>query len=578
MRVLGIGDGFGAGTALLEDGVVKFAVSEERLSRIKNHSGYYHGFPYGSIEMALKSTRWAPESLDHVSIANHAFPPLPLRILALSRNRPLGEKELLSQNEFSQTVNSRLYSLISERESQSLLGKGSTSIYRTMLAKKLKERFQIDKPIVFVDHHRAHAASAYYTQEEDDCLVVTMDCHGDGLSGTVSVGSGGELNRIAKFPASDSLGSFYAAVTNHLGFEHHRHEGKVTGLAALGDPRVAEDDVRQMISYDPRARRLTNRLGRNQFISIRNIARFFTRAYKPEDIAAAAQAHLERLVIQILTDFLSDTGKRKILLAGGIFANVKLNQRINELPEIDYIYVHPGMGDEGMPVGAALASSAAKASFERHCLDNVFLGPGFEDDEIKQTLGASGLPHLYEPNIELAIAKLLANKNIVARFDGRMEYGPRALGNRSILFHAGDPSVNDWLNKKLRRTEFMPFAPATLKERAPASYRNLESASYTAEFMTICFDCSPRFSDLCPAVVHVDGTARPQLVNRNSQESFHKTITEYEKLTGISSVINTSFNIHEEPIVCTPQDAIRAFKMAEFDYLAIGNYLVSRTG
>ncbi len=577
MRVLGIGDGFGAGAALVEDGAVKFVVSEERLSRIKNHSGYYHGFPYGSIQTALESMCWGPESLDHIAVSNHAFPPLPLRILALSRSKPLGEKEFLSRNEFSRTVNSRLYSLVSERESDSLVGRGSISIYRTVLARKLNERFRIDKPIVFVDHHRAHASSAYYTQEEDDCLVVTMDCHGDGLSGSVSIGSGGRLNRIAKFPASDSLGSFYAAITNHLGFEHHRHEGKVTGLAAYGDPRVAEEDVKRMISYDPATRRLTNRLGRNQFISIRNVGRFFTQAYKPEDIAAAAQAHLERLVLQIVTDFLSETGKRKILLAGGIFANVKLNQRINELPQVGYIYIHAGMGDEGLPVGAALASSAAKAPFERRCLDNSFLGPGFEDDEIKQTLAASGLPHVYAPNIEQRVAEALASKQIVARFNGRMEYGPRALGNRSILFHAGDRSVNDWLNKKLRRTEFMPFAPATLKERAADCYRGVETASYTAEFMTICFDCSPRFSELCPAVVHVDGTARPQLVDREGQESFHRTIAEYEKLTGIASVINTSFNIHEEPIVCTPHDAIRAFEMAELDCLAIGNYLVSRT-
>jgi len=576
MRVLGIGDGFGAGAALVEDGVAKFAVSEERLSRIKNHSGYYHGFPYGSIEMALKSMRWEPDSLDHVTVSNCAFPPLPLRILALSKSRPLGDADFLSRNEFSRTVNSRLYSLVSERESNSLFGRGSTSIYRTVLARKLNERFHIDRPIVFVDHHRAHASSAYYTQDHDDCLVITMDCHGDGLSGSVSIGSRGKLNRIAKFPARDSLGSFYAAITSHLGFEHHRHEGKVTGLAAYGDPSVAEEDVKRMISYDPATRRLTNHLGRNQFISIRRVGRFLTQAYKPEDIAAAAQAHLERLVLQIVKGFLSDTGKTKILLAGGIFANVKLNQRINELPQVSYIYVHPGMGDEGLPVGAALASSAAKAPFERHCLENVFLGPGFEDDEVKQTLTTSGLPHVYDPNIELTIAKLLATKKIVARFNGRMEYGPRALGNRSILFHAGDPSVNDWLNKKLKRTEFMPFAPATLKEMAPAFYRKVETASYTAEFMTICFDCDPKFTELCPAVVHVDGTARPQLVDRNGQESFYRTISEYEKLTGISSVINTSFNIHEEPIVCTPQDAIKAFEMADLDHLAIGNYLVSR--
>jgi carbamoyltransferase len=176
------------------------------------------------------------------------------------------------------------------------------------------------------------------------------------------------------------------------------------------------------------------------------------------------------------------------------------------------------------------------------------------------------------------VAELLARRRIVARCDGALEYGPRALGNRSILFHAGDPSVNDWLNKALRRTEFMPFAPATLARRAARAYRNLASAQVAAAFMTVCFDCEPDFSRQCPAVVHVDGTARPQLVDEHGSPRFAAILAEYERLTGIASLINTSFNIHEEPIVCTPQDALRAFATASLDYLALGPWLVSRPG
>jgi len=572
---MGIGDGFGAGVALVEDGVVRFAISEERLSRIKNHSGYYHGFPRRSIELALKTMGWAPESIDHIALSNFAFPPLPLRLLALSRRRPM-RKELLDRDEFSRTINSWVYSLFSERRSDSSLAKCSVSIYRRALARTLKHDFNISRPLVFVDHHRCHAASAYFTQPHDDCLVMTQDCHGDGLSGSVSVASGGRLERIAAFPATDSLGSFYAAVTSHLGFRHHRHEGKVTGLAAFGDPCVAEADVRRMVAYDPGNRRLTSHLGRNQFISIARIDGFLTRRHRREDLAAAAQQYVEQIVLDLLRGFMTETGKTRVLLAGGVFGNVKLNQRINELPGVDYVFVHPGMGDEGLPVGAALASSASKGVFRLERIDNVFWGPSYGDREVEAALASSGLPHDRIVDIETRIGQLLAQKKIVARCAGSMEYGPRALGNRSILFHAGDPSVNDWLNKALRRDEFMPFAPATLRARADDCYRGVASAAYAAEFMTVCFDCTREFTSRCPAVVHVDGTARPQLVDQRGNPGLHQILTAYEACTGVATVINTSFNIHEEPIVCTPQDALRAFAAAELDYLALGNYLVRR--
>jgi len=576
MRILGIGDGFGAGVALVEDGRVRFAVSEERLSRIKNHSGYYHGFPERSLHAAFQATGWAPESIDRIALSNFAFPPLPLRILALHRKRPLGDKEFLERHEFSQTLNSRVYSLFSERRSSSPAAKASISVYRAALASKLKREFELVAPIVFIDHHRCHAASAYFTQPEDDCIVFTLDCHGDGLSGSVSLASKGRLERITAFPACDSLGSFYAAITHHLGFRHHRHEGKVTGLAAYADPRVAEADMRRMISYDPQTRRLHTQLGRNQFVSIARVGGFLSRSYSREEIAAAAQAHLERLVLQIVSQHLRDSGRRKLLLAGGIFGNVKLNQRINELSEVDYLFVHPGMGDEGLPVGAALACSAEQGVFRLARIENVYWGPGFDDAEAERLLASAGFRYERVPDIQRRVAEELAARKIVARCVGRMEYGPRALGHRSILFHAADPSANDWLNEKLRRSEFMPFAPATLASRAADCYRHLGSAAYAAEFMTVCFDGEPEFRKRCPAVVHVDGTARPQLVTETGNPDFHRILSEYERLTGIASVVNTSFNIHEEPIVCSPADALRAFATAELDHLALGNFLVSK--
>jgi carbamoyltransferase len=204
----------------------------------------------------------------------------------------------------------------------------------------------------------------------------------------------------------------------------------------------------------------------------------------------------------------------------------------------------------------------------------VFFGPQYTDAQIEDALMRAQLPFDRYPAIEPKIAALIAAGKVVARFNGRMEYGPRALGNRSILYHAKEPSVNQWLNQRLGRTEFMPFAPATLYEHRHANYQRVDGADYAAQFMTITFDCTDEMRRTCPAAVHVDGTARPQLVTATSNPGFHAILTEYYKLTGVPSVINTSFNMHEEPIVCTPDDAIRAFLQGNLDYLAIGGSLV----
>jgi len=214
---------------------------------------------------------------------------------------------------------------------------------------------------------------------------------------------------------------------------------------------------------------------------------------------------------------------------------------------------------------------------EQECgqLTDVYLGPEYTDAEIEQALDSSGLEYSRIEDIEPRIADLVAENKVVARFNGRMEYGPRALGNRSILYQAIDPAVNQWLNTRLGRTEFMPFAPATLYEDRDRCYQGMDGAEFTSQFMTITFDCTPWMREHCPAAVHVDGTARPQLVTRDSNPSFHQILSEYKRLTGLPSLINTSFNMHEEPIVCSPQDAIRSFVQGRLDYLAMGDYLIA---
>jgi carbamoyltransferase len=205
----------------------------------------------------------------------------------------------------------------------------------------------------------------------------------------------------------------------------------------------------------------------------------------------------------------------------------------------------------------------------------VYLGPEYSARDIEAELQRTDLPYRFVPNIEAEVARLLASGSVVARFNGRMEYGPRALGNRSILYTPTDPSVNDWLNKNLKRTEFMPFAPSTLFEEAPRCYEGLAGGEAPARYMTITFQCTEWMRTHCPGVVHLDGTARPQLVRSEENPSYYAIIDAFRRLTGLPTVINTSFNIHEEPIVCSPADAVRAFSIGHLDYLAIGDFLVA---
>jgi carbamoyltransferase len=255
-----------------------------------------------------------------------------------------------------------------------------------------------------------------------------------------------------------------------------------------------------------------------------------------------------------------------------VHANVKLNQRIHEIEGVTDVFVYPNMGDGGCGTGAALLC-LPEVPVGR-TLDDVYFGPEYSSAEIESALAAEGLRFERPDAIAEPMADLLAEDHIVARFDGRMEYGPRALGNRSILYPAKDPEVNLWLNQQLGRTEFMPFAPAALASEAKRLFEGLAGAEKTSEFMTVTFDCTDEMQSSCPAAVHVDGTARPQLVTEKSNPGFHAILEAFAQRTGVPALINTSFNMHEEPIVCSPEDAVRAFLQGNIDYLAIGPFLV----
>ena len=370
------------------------------------------------------------------------------------------------------------------------------------------------------------------------------------------------LHKIA-FP--NSLGQYYEMVTSALGFKPGRHEGKIVGLAAYGNPEVLGPTLRKRFVIEDGDIRI--RASMNYFFS-RALAQNFAK----RDVAAAYQDVLEQVTKEACEYWVKKTGMKNVAVSGGVNANVKLNQRIHEIDGVESVFVYPNMGDGGCGSGAAML--AFDKSVFGKTIDNVYLGPDYTDVQIEEALKKENLEYERPDSIEDKVGELLTNNHIIARFNGRMEYGPRALGNRSVLYPAQDPKVNLWLNHQLSRTEFMPFAPAALASEAPRMFKNMEGCEKTSEFMTVTFDCTDFMVEKCPAAVHVDRTARPQLVSEQSNKSFYKIIKAYFERTGIPSVINTSFNMHEEPIVCSPADAVRAFLLGNIDYLAIGPFLV----
>ena len=294
------------------------------------------------------------------------------------------------------------------------------------------------------------------------------------------------------------------------------------------------------------------------------------------DLSATIQDVLEKSVAGFCDHWVQRTGVPDVALAGGVFANVKLNQRIHELDSVKGVFVHPGMGDDGLAVGAALFEHNRAAGWSpQPMIKDVYLGGDISAGDSKTALKGSDLKEIaHGEAVEAEAARLLAEGKVIARAAGRMEYGPRALGNRTIMYQPTDPSVNDWLNQKLRRTEFMPFAPVTLWEERERCFRDIDGAEETARFMTITFECTENMVERCPAVCHVDKTARPQLIQEEDNPSYYRIVKQYQAFTGLPCVINTSFNMHEEPIVNTAEEAITAFKQSGLDALILGDRLV----
>jgi len=295
-----------------------------------------------------------------------------------------------------------------------------------------------------------------------------------------------------------------------------------------------------------------------------------------KDLASSIQNLLEKRLVEVVEYWVEKTGIHDVVLAGGVFANVKFNQHISMIKKIDNLFIFPDMGDGGNAYGAAVYSFYKNNKFVPEKITNVYFGPEFTNDYIKNVLTSNKKQIQFElsKNICKDTAKLIAENKVIGWFQGRMEYGPRALGNRSIIASPTDASINKWLNERMKRTEFMPFAPSCLYEYADELFDiPKESMKYPAQFMTITFEMKKNWLDKAPAVSHIDQTARPQLVAKEGNPKFYKLLKEFNKISGLPLFINTSFNVHEEPIVCNPEEALRSLLTGVIDYLCIGDYI-----
>ena len=428
-----------------------------------------------------------------------------------------------------------------------------------------------------IDHHEAHATLSYLISGfNEDTLIFCADASGgdNKCHCKTYVGLGGNMYLKEVIPTRrKSFGHLYAALTEMVGFKRLKDEGKVVGLSGHGrywqeiyevfDKSFKIEGTKTDLDNHPiEAGGLYRDLFSNfyEYVGSKN---WKTKHALP-DIAFTGQLFFEDKVIEMLNNLHKKYPYRKLALSGGIFANVKLNKRINELDWVDEMFVLPPMGDEGLAYGCAMAVyKKLNPSLKPFRMPNMYLGKEYTEAQVLK----AGYGFKIEAANANIIAGLLMNKKIIGLYQGRSEHGARALGNRSIICDATDPNTYDILNGKLGRNDFMPFAPAVLDEDADVIF-NVHKSRYTAEFMTCCFDTREEYRDKIPTVVHpIDKTARIQIVTRDSNPFFYAILKEYKKLTGLGVLVNTSFNIHNEPIVETPENAFNHLANGIIDYL-----------
>ncbi len=565
MRIIGLHNDIDAGICLLQDDTILEAVNEERFNRVK----LYQGLPELCFQYVLKKHHLSVHNIDYV-----VYP-----WYSKQNDYPDYVRKLTKRIALAMSKNPQCGQIIEDRIDVELDNDEQTrqefEHWMHMLGIPAEK-------IVYVDHHHSHAWSAFATSPFDEAYIFTFDGRGDLKSATASCGE--KEHGITEYDyllTFDSLGYLYGQITKYLGFTPHRHEGKITGLAAYGNPETTLPIFREIIAWTNGTIVANLGLYKPFFSMTKELQAKFNR-FSREDIAAGIQAHCEDLVAKYISHWIQKINKphiKNVCLAGGLFANVRINQCVREISGVEQMFVFPHMGDGGLPVGGAVYLRHLLTGKARVQFPTVYLGIDFSYEESAEILQsyAERIQFVYLGNqvVEQAVQDLF-DKKVVGYFSGRMEFGPRALGARSILYHAGDKSVNDWLNKRLGRTEFMPFAPVTPVEYAAECYINWSERDVCSRFMTITYNCTDVFAAKHAAVVHIDGTARPQIVTKELNGEYYEIIKQYCDRSGNNALINTSFNAHEEPIVCTPQNAIEGLLNNRVEVLFLAQFRVTK--
>ncbi|MDP8255006.1 MAG: carbamoyltransferase C-terminal domain-containing protein [Candidatus Alcyoniella australis] len=549
MIVLGICDGHDAGACLLRDGEIVHAVSEERLTRRKRQPG----FPLLAIEECLRCSGLGWSQVELVAVAERAGRAV-FRVLDPWYRRSDPNQLLLRPtNRLARKLHRMIHSSRWTRELDE-------SLSRQALSARLRS-VGYQGPLAVVDHHQAHLASALMYSGMRDPLILSIDAYGDGSSGAAALldRHDPQLREIERMGIENSPAQFFGAVASLLGFVEGE-EGKVSALAPLARGDRALSMLRQGLDPDgePRVEQLIDLAGR------------VLEQFGDHELAAAAQTLLEQLVSQKVSALLESTGRDELAAAGGVFANVGLNRVISRLPGLRRMFVFPHMGDGGLCAGAAAAVALEHGIEPAPQMEHCSLGAQFGPERIAIALEDAGLQSETLIDAPQRVSDMLDAGKVVGLFQGRAEFGPRALGQRSILFSAAVSGLPAKVSRMIERDPIMPFAPATIDERFNELYDEA-AAGPCAPLMTAAFKLRNHAAQLLPNAVHADGTARAQRVERQATP-LHALL----KCVPNGTLCNTSFNMHREPIVHTPEDAVATYLASGLDALWIGERLVVR--
>jgi carbamoyltransferase len=593
MYTLGISRHHDSAAALLQDGHIVAHAEEERFNR-KKHFG---GFPTEAIRFCLNQAGITLGDVDHVAYFWERWPEIVHGLKHFVRYAPGTFAVFKNTSAGGHPSKGLLGTLSTDGEQLNhddydvggalLLHIKRTFTLRQTLLNALGYTELVKFQVHLVDHHLAHAASAFVPSPFDEAAIFSVDGIGsDGTCTLLGVGRGNSIRELRRVKFPHSLGALYSTVTGYLGFNPTRDEGKVMGLAPYGTDRYVTQ-FQQLVrlgsegTYELDLSWFNHHLTGKHHVSQRFIDRFGPPRPRGQaridqhyaDVAFALQRTLEETGLHIARWLQSSTGLKQVCLAGGVALNSVMNGRILLETHFEEFFAPPACSDAGTALGAAQYVASCKLGLPRADGDYVYLGPEFSSTEIESTLQASGLAYHQPADIARFAAQQVADGKIIGWFQGRMECGPRALGNRSILADPRDPESKSRLNEKIKHREpFRPFAPSVLLERAGDYF----VSDHPSPVMLLVYDVAAQRRAEVPAITHVDGSARVQTVDRTENPGYWRLIKNFEDITGVPMVVNTSFNDNEEPIVCAPADAVRCFRKTELDGLAIGPFWVEK--